>query len=121
MRNIKDIIGNKKNCIIGIDLDKTLVNDIENKPYDPKFIGEPVPLMFAIAKQLISDGHKIYIFTARVASDNPNKDISLPYIKEWCIKYFGFELKISAEKSHHTTFLLDDRAYHVEPNTGIID
>lgn len=102
---------------IGIDLDGTLAE------YDgwrgSEHIGEPVPLMVERVKRYISEGKDVRIFTARVSTNNPEREISFKVIREWLTEHIGVELPVTAEKDYFMVELWDDRCVQVVPNTGI--
>ncbi|MBC8439156.1 MAG: hypothetical protein H8D87_05685 [Deltaproteobacteria bacterium] len=95
----------------GVDLDGTLAHYDRSTPHDK--IGEPVPKMLTLVKDLINNGIRIKIFTAR-AQDPEQK----PIIREW-LKTNGLpELEITNMKDYNMQWLLDDRCIQVERNTG---
>ena len=105
--------GNKKQpgAWTGIDLDGTLAYYNRTSPYDE--IGDPVPAMLTLVKELINNGIRVKIFTAR-AQDPEQK----PIIREW-LKVNGLpELEITNIKDYNMQWLLDDRCIQVERNTG---
>jgi hypothetical protein len=98
---------------IGIDLDGTLARS-DTSP-NPLKIGDAVPKMLNRVNQLIQDGHRIKIFTAR-ASD-PEQ---IPIIKKWLKENELPEFEITNIKDYGMIRLYDDRAVQVIPNTGEI-
>jgi len=95
----------------GVDLDGTLAYYDRMSPYDK--VGEPVPAMLALVKELINNGIRIKIFTAR-AQDPKQR----PIIWKW-LKNNGLpELEITNIKDYNMQWLLDDRCIQVERNTG---
>ncbi|MBT3386826.1 MAG: hypothetical protein HOG03_18985 [Desulfobacula sp.] len=95
----------------GIDLDGTLAYYDRTSPFDE--IGDPVPAMLTLVKELINNGIRVKIFTAR-AQDPEQK----PIIREW-LKVNGLpELEITNIKDYNMQWLLDDRCIQVERNTG---
>lgn len=97
---------------IGIDLDGTLARS--DYLLDQK-IGNPVPKMMTRLNQLIQEGHRIKIFTAR-ASD----PAEIILVKKW-LKENGLpELEITNVKDYGMILLYDDRAIQVITNTGEI-
>ncbi len=95
----------------GVDLDGTLAYYDRNSPFDE--IGDPVPDMLTLVKELINNGIRVKIFTAR-AQDPEQK----PIIREW-LKVNGLpELEITNIKDYNMQWLLDDRCIQVEKNTG---
>jgi hypothetical protein len=101
---------------IGVDLDGTLAR------YDgwkgPEHIGEPIPAMLERVKTWLFLHKDVRIFTARVSSNNPEKDISIKVIRKWCKEHIGQELPITAEKDYGMIELWDDRCTQVIKNDG---
>jgi len=110
---------------IGVDLDRTLAH------YDTwkgeHHIGEPIQPMVDRIKEWLSKGFEVRIFTARVdvgitgvENSERYRDIEnvKRHIREWCVKHLGFTLPITNTKDYGMLELWDDRAVHVEPNTG---
>ncbi len=95
----------------GIDLDGTLAYYERKTPHDE--IGGPVPAMLTLVKELINNGIRVKIFTAR-AQDPEQK----PIIREWLKKNGLPELEITNIKDYDMQWLLDDRCIQVERNTG---
>jgi len=102
---------------IGVDLDGTLAE------YDhwrgSEHIGAPVSLMVERVKGWLSEGKDVRIFTARVSSNNPEREASLVAIKGWLREHIGTELPVTAEKDYFMVELWDDRCVQVVPNTGV--
>jgi hypothetical protein len=98
---------------IGVDLDGTLARS--DTLLNQSKIGSPVPKMLNRVNQLIQEGYRIKIFTAR-ASDP--EQISL--VKKWLKEYGLPELEITNTKDYGMTLLYDDRAVQVITNTGEI-
>ncbi len=95
----------------GIDLDGTLAYYDRKSSSDE--IGDPIPDMLTLVKELINNGIRVKIFTAR-AQDPEQK----PIIREW-LKANGLpELEITNIKDYNMQWLLDDRCIQVERNTG---
>lgn len=109
---------------VGVDLDGTLAEyDSGQWPN----IGEPVPAMVAIVKQLLEEGREVRIVTARVghlftahATDDQFNDATSQHmrVQVWCKKHLGVRLDVTAVKDYDMAILLDDRAVTVEKNTG---
>lgn len=112
----------RKQQLILCDLDKTLAY-AEDKPnpndYDPTLVGPPIPLMLNRVKKWLQRGDEVRIFTARVSSNNPNKDICIPYIQQWCLTHLGQVLEITAEKDYLADLIFDDKIIQIIPNSGI--
>jgi ribonuclease J len=99
---------------IGIDLDGTLAY------YDGAWrgiehIGEPIKPMIEFVKDLVSQGKKIKIFTARAK----NRD-TIPYIHKWLKENDLPEFEVTNEKDFGMIMLYDDRCSQVVTNTGEI-
>lgn len=100
--------------VIAVDLDKTLAEHDDEKPFDPEHIGRPVEAMWTMVDAAIRDGCEVRIFTARAAEKS-----NIPPIREWLKKWhLPEDLKITNEKTPDITEIWDDRAYGVEPNEG---
>ena len=96
---------------IGMDLDGTLAFHETHSSVET--VGEPVPAMMTLLKELIDKGTRVKIFTAR-ASD-PDQ---LPIIRKW-LKTQGLpDLEITNVKDYSMVRLYDDRCIQVETNTG---
>lgn len=103
---------------IGVDLDGTLAKTLVD--HAPGIIGEPIPSMVDFVVGLILQGETVKIFTARVASTNPNREIERPAIQLWSMQYIGWVLPVTAEKDHFCKRIYDNRARQVETDTGRI-
>jgi hypothetical protein len=91
--------------------------------------GEPVPAMVEKVKKMITDGHKVVIFTARVVPwSGPEQD---PFfedgftradievgIKAWCREHLGCELPITGQKMPWD-HCWDDSIHSVVRNQGV--
>lgn len=98
---------------IGVDLDGTLA--FHDKHSSVETVGEPVPAMMTLVKDMIDKGIRVKIFTAR-ASD-PDQ---LPIIRKW-LKTQGLpDLEITNVKNYSMIRLYDDRCIQVEKNTGCL-
>ena len=109
-------IMSKKHGWIGVDLDGTLARHDTTTQF-PK-IGEPIPKMLERVKQMLNEGYRVKIMTARVAYDHQGFQEQL--IKEWCEHYIGVELEVTCQKDYQMIQLWDDRAIRIEKNTGEI-
>jgi len=77
------------------------------------FIGKPVPAMLKRVMKWLEQGRDIRIMTARAAIPG-----EVEAIKAWCRQYIGRELPVTDRKDFQMIELWDDRAVHVEMNTG---
>ena len=102
---------------IGVDLDGTLAKYDGWQGADS--IGKPVTAMLQRVLCWLSQGIEVKIFTARVSSHNPSKEISQKAIDAWCLEYIGKILPVTAEKDYGMIELWDDRCVQVIPNEGI--
>lgn len=97
----------------GIDLDKTLAFHEPGTGLGD--IGHPIPAMIRRVRRWLKEGKCIKIFTAR-ASD----PAQIPLIRQW-LKTHGLpDLEITNIKDPFCERLIDDKAFHVVPNTGKI-
>ena len=103
---------------IGVDLDGTLAKSV--KAQTGEEIGVPIHPMVQRVKAWVAQGKDVRIFTARV---NPNRGRinavrARRAIQTWCKRHLGQVLPITYEKDWDMTLLFDDRARHVEHDTG---
>jgi hypothetical protein len=105
----------EKIASIAVDLDGTLAHQDPDKPFDPEFIGEPIPRMLSRVKRWLKDGEDVKLFTARAADPK-----NIPIIRKWLRKYGLTGMEITNEKDPSMEKFYDDRAVSVEPNTGRI-
>ena len=105
---------------IGIDLDGTLAHYEGWNGVD--HIGEPIPAILNLVKDLLARGKDVRIFTARVGpqKDPGDRVHAAQAIRAWCMKHLGQEIPITHEKDFAMIWLLDDRCSQVIKNTGII-
>lgn len=106
---------------VGVDLDGTLA--WYNSEYVPGEIGPIIEPMKRVVLDLIDQGYKVKIFTARVFSDNDTQraqEVQKNYsaIKAWLRKNGLPDLEITCVKDYMMVELYDDRAVQVEFNTG---
>lgn len=100
---------------IGVDFDGTLCRYAGWE--GPDSVGEPVPAMVERVKRWLADGHEVKIVTARV-SHQVEAPIARRAIRAWCLEHIGTELPVVCCKDFAMIEIWDDRAIHVEPNTG---
>ncbi len=95
----------------GVDLDGTLAF---HEPGDSiAEIGEPVPAMIERVRQMINNGERIKIFTARACDPG-----QAALIRKWLKRQGLPDLEITNTKDYNMVRLFDDRAIQVEANTG---
>jgi ADP-ribose pyrophosphatase YjhB (NUDIX family) len=97
--------------VIAVDLDGTLAMD--NTPFDPAKVGDPIPEMMNRVKAWVGRGRTVVIFTAR-AADAKN----VPAVKDWLKKHGLGDLEVTNEKRPDMHVFYDDKARRVEYNTG---
>jgi hypothetical protein len=98
---------------VGIDLDGTLAEYGEWQ--GPAHVGAPIAAMVELAKRILRNGVQVKLFTAR-AGDEKN----LIHVIKWLDSHGLGDLEITATKDYMCILILDDRAAHVIPNTGVI-
>jgi hypothetical protein len=105
---------------IGVDLDGTLAYYDEYR--GPSHIGEPIELMVKHVKDMLDQGFRVKIFTARVCAQNGPEAIELSRIaiESWCKEHLGVKLEVTNIKDYAMIELYDDRAYNVVKNKGLI-
>lgn len=113
---------------VGCDLDGTLAVHEHNFNIDR--IGPPVPLMVALVKAHLAEGHEVRIMTARVGGTGHFVEASQRFdddefvkkqrklIEDWCVRHIGQKLPVTASKDFGMAILYDDRCRQVERNTG---
>lgn len=104
---------------IGVDLDGTLAF------YDGwmghTHVGKPIPKMVERVKKWIEEGITVRVFTARVSGGTfDERNEVRKAISEWTALHIGRSLEATATKDYEMCMLYDDRAVHVEHNTGEI-
>lgn len=99
---------------IGVDLDGTLAR--YNKWEGENHIGEPVPKMVKLIKNILKKGIEVKIFTARAT-----KKSSIKIIQDWLENVAGLpRLEVTNIKDQGMILLYDDRCRQVIKNTGEI-
>lgn len=97
---------------VGIDLDGTLA--IYDGWKGIEHIGEPIWPMVEYVQDLLEHGIDVRIFTAR-CQEGP---AAIATIRLWCAKHLGTVLPVTDRKDFGMVFMVDDRAFTVEKNTG---
>lgn len=109
-----------KKLDIAVDLDGTLARYDGYKGYE--HIGEPIKPMVEKVQKWVNQGHKVSIYTARMACfgehscDDPAA-VKL-VIQLWCMVHIGMILPVTNIKGGQDLFF-DDRAVEVMQNTGL--
>ncbi|RTL01287.1 MAG: hypothetical protein EKK57_05060 [Proteobacteria bacterium] len=108
-----------KTIHIALDFDKTL-SQYESS-WKARKVGTPIQPMVENVKRWLSKGYKVSIFTARVATMDSIELYSQREMITNFLKDAGLpELPITAQKLKSFTHFIDDKAFHVVPNTGEI-
>lgn len=107
----------------GVDLDGTLAMYDGFKGSD--VIGEPIESIVNLVKQWLAEDKEVRVFTARVWHDGSvdrlrEATVARMAIDHWCLQVFDTVLPVTCQKDYGMVLLLDDRAFHVVTNTGII-
>lgn len=109
---------------IGVDLDGTLAVRNCGWPKNFQNIGVPIPAMVERVKRWLGEGKDVRIFTARLDGWWMGSYMALHLIESpiraWCLEHIGQELPITNIKDHNMIELWDDRARHVEQDTGVL-
>lgn len=102
---------------IGVDLDGTLFVYLTWGP--PCDIGEPIPPMVQLVKQMLARGKDVRIFTARAFElDGTPVPSIIAAIEAKCLEHLGKVLPITNRKDYACQCIFDDRAVTVQSNTG---
>jgi hypothetical protein len=115
-----------KNIHIALDLDKTTA--FYESKWRAKKIGPILEPMKQNILRWLAKGYKVTIFTARVegleskwAEDHDEAVAQREMILQFLQDNGLPQLYITATKLKSFTHFVDDKAWHVEPNTGLID
>jgi hypothetical protein len=115
-----DISNAAKRIHIAVDFDGTLAY---YDKWDNQFnkVGKPIPQMVQNIKSWLAKGYKVTIFTARLSHGVKEAEDSSTAIKQF-LKDCGLpELPITAVKMYYFTHFVDDKAYHVAKNSGVVE
>ena len=94
---------------VGVDFDCTLA-EYEG---DWTKLGDPIPRVLGLVRDLLFNDIEVRIFTARAALPDQVKAI-----QDWCEANRLPRLRVTATKDFNMICLVDDRAIHVSPNDG---
>jgi hypothetical protein len=103
---------------IGVDLDGTLAFHEQGSYTGGTYIGEPIPRMVHLVKNLIDTGETIKIFTARADRRLDEPEV-ISAIESWCLVHLGKVLEVTNIKDRYCKKIYDDKAVTVLMNTGI--
>lgn len=109
---------NMKRIHIALDFDKTLA--YHESSWGISRVGEPIPSMLKKVKEWVAKGYKITIFTARLSHDLVQSKAQERLIKDFLAKNDLPDFDVTSTKKPYFSHIIDDRAYHVFPNTGIL-
>ena len=108
---------------IGVDLDGTLA--VYDGWVSAEHIGEPIWTMVNRVKEWLAKGKDVRIFTARLGGLDAERlapiqqRLTRVTIENWCERYVGRVLPITATKDFGMVELWDDRCVQLIPNTGM--
>lgn len=107
---------------IGVALDATLA--VHDRRSGPGHIGPPIPSMVNRVRMWRASGMDVRIFTPRVAvvpeTDHTEASATLArkQIEDWCRRYLGEVLPVTALRDHGLIQLWDASAVQLVPNSG---
>jgi hypothetical protein len=104
--------------ILAVDLDGTLAHFDYWRGVD--HIGEPVRDMLTKVEEWHKAGHQVWIYTARLSDEHGDYKKCFTTIVAWCRKHLSFVPNCTGTKWGFFDYFFDDRACHVEKNTGKI-
>lgn len=96
---------------IGVDLDGTLAYHEPGTPLTT--IGEPIMPMLNRVRQMLAEGARVKIFTARAGHLE-----QVEMIRSWLVRQGLPQLEVTNVKDYSMIRLYDDRGIQVETNTG---
>jgi len=117
-KNLYNHLRQKAN-VEAVDLDGTLAKEMN--PYDVDKIGLPVPRMVKRIRNWVRQGVPVVIFTARMSklAHSPERlKKNRKLIQDYCKKYIGKVLPVTAEKHPMIKRYHDDKARQIGLNTG---
>lgn len=106
-----------KKIHIALDFDRTLAYH-NNEPTHT--IGKPIAPMVKNVKKWLAKGYDVSIFTARLSHNQIESARQIELIQKFLVDAGLPVLPITCMKMYYFTHIIDDRAYHCEPNKGII-
>jgi len=108
-----------KEVHIALDFDKTLA--YHKSEWGVTKVGEPIQPMVEKVKEWLAKGYKITIFTVRMNRSGEELEKQIKMIDDFLINADLPILPKTAVKQREFSHFIDDRAYNVTPNTGIIN
>jgi hypothetical protein len=106
----------KKHKQIAIDFDKTL-HFYEGRQHFWD-LQKPIPKMLERVKTWLKEGHKVSIFTARVAHDESTNSKQTKLVQDWLELHDLPRLPVTATKFSYFDEFWDDKAISVNKNEG---
>jgi len=105
--------------IIFFDLDSTLATGLPT--HTPTEIGDPVIPMLRVLFAHLKQGDTCVVHTARLSMEHTpdERAASESAIKDWCRKWIGRELPVTANKSYLASIFYDDRAVGIVKDQGV--
>ena len=104
---------------IFVDFDGTLAH-YDSWDKQGNELGRPILPMLNKVKEWLAKDYGVTIFTARLSHNEEESHKQTRLIHEFLRQYNLPELPVTAIKSHRATHFVDDRAYHVIKNKGIL-
>lgn len=100
-----------------MDFDGTL--STYDKWRGPDHVGSPVAKVIERVKELLKDGVKVKVFTARVADQEQAREATKA-IQDFCRQHIGQALEVTNEKDPGMIGLIDDKLemIRVKQNVG---
>jgi len=106
---------------IALDMDSTL-SYYEGWDKQGHKLGKPIKKMVENVKSWLKKGYLVTIFTARLSHGAVESERQIALIQKFLRENdLPDTLPISCVKAHWFTIFIDDKAYHVIPNTGVIE
>lgn len=82
--------------------------------------GYPICDMLAKVEEWHAAGHEVWIYSARLSDVHDDLAEAVKGLTAWCEEYLSFMPDMTGVKLGDFDYFFDDRAYHVEKNTGKI-
>jgi hypothetical protein len=110
-----------KSAHIAVDFDGTLAH-YEGWSKQGNGVGKPIKKMVDNIKSWLQKGYHVSIFTARLAHSPTEADHNVHLIRGF-LEENGLpkDMQITCMKMPYFTHFIDDKAYHVKMNSGIIE
>jgi hypothetical protein len=106
-----------KQIHIALDLDSTLA--FYESKWKAQKVGTAIIPMLENVKKWLAKGYKVTIFSARLSHEGEDLVNQIRMIRAF-LKEHDLNLPMTATKKAEFSHFIDDKAYHVVPNSGII-